>query len=210
MERGIFISIEGPDGSGKSTQIENIKKFFADKNLEIVFTREPGGSAIGDRIREILLDNNCKEMDYMTEAMLYAASRAQHVAQVIKPALESGKIVICDRFVDSSIAYQGYGRKLGDAVAVINSYAVAGCMPDVTFLMKLDPGIGKSRVSSRNQEDRLESEKVAFHQEVYNGYLEIEKANPGRIFGIDASRGIEEIRDDIYKKLEEVLSGVIK
>lgn len=210
MERGIFISIEGPDGSGKSTQIENIKKFFADKNLEIVFTREPGGSAIGDRIREILLDNNCKEMDYMTEAMLYAASRAQHVAQVIKPALESGKIVICDRFVDSSIAYQGYGRKLGDAVAVINSYAVAGCMPDVTFLMKLDPGIGKSRVSSRNQEDRLESEKVAFHQEVYNGYLEIEKDNPDRIFGIDASRGIEEIRDDIYKKLEEVLSGVIK
>ena len=210
MERGIFISIEGPDGSGKSTQIENIKKFFADKNLEIVFTREPGGSAIGDRIREILLDNNCKEMDYMTEAMLYAASRAQHVAQVIKPALESGKIVICDRFVDSSIAYQGYGRKLGEAVAVINSYAVAGCMPDVTFLMKLDPGIGKSRVSSRNQEDRLESEKVAFHQEVYNGYLQIEKENPDRIFGIDASRGIEEIRDDIYKKLEEVLSGVIK
>ena len=210
MERGIFISIEGPDGSGKSTQIENIKKFFADKNLEIVFTREPGGSAIGDRIREILLDNNCKEMDYMTEAMLYAASRAQHVAQVIKPALESGKIVICDRFMDSSIAYQGYGRKLGDAVAVINSYAVAGCMPDVTFLMKLDPGIGKSRVSSRNQEDRLESEKVAFHQEVYNGYLQIEKDNPDRIFGIDASRGIEEIRDDIYKKLEEVLSGVIK
>ena len=210
MERGIFISIEGPDGSGKSTQIENIKKFFADKNLEIVFTREPGGSAIGDRIREILLDNNCKEMDYMTEAMLYAASRAQHVAQVIKPDLESGKIVICDRFVDSSIAYQGYGRKLGDAVAVINSYAVAGCMPDVTFLMKLDPGIGKSRVSSRNQEDRLESEKVAFHQEVYNGYLQIEKENPDRIFGIDASRGIEEIRDDIYKKLEEVLSGVIK
>ena len=183
MERGIFISIEGPDGSGKSTQIENIKKFFADKNLEIVFTREPGGSAIGDRIREILLDNNCKEMDYMTEAMLYAASRAQHVAQVIKPALETGKIVICDRFVDSSIAYQGYGRKLGDAVAVINSYAVAGCMPDVTFLMKLDPGIGKSRVSSRNQEDRLESEKVAFHQEVYNGYLQIEKENPDRILG---------------------------
>ncbi|MBR3706089.1 MAG: dTMP kinase [Firmicutes bacterium] len=210
MKRGIFISIEGPDGSGKSTQISNIKKFFEDKNLEIVFTREPGGTAIGDRIREILLDNNCKEMDYMTEAMLYAASRAQHVSQVIKPALAAGKIVICDRFVDSSIAYQGYGRRLGEAVSVINSYAVAGCMPDVTFLMKLDPGIGKRRVSSRNQEDRLESEKVDFHQEVYNGYLQLEKDNPDRIFGIDASRGIEEIRDDIYKKLEEVLSGVIK
>ncbi|MBQ6899861.1 MAG: dTMP kinase [Firmicutes bacterium] len=210
MKRGIFISIEGPDGSGKSTQISNIKKFFEDKNLEIVFTREPGGTAIGDRIREILLDNNCKEMDYMTEAMLYAASRAQHVSQVIKPALAAGKIVICDRFVDSSMAYQGYGRRLGESVSVINSYAVAGCMPDVTFLMKLDPGIGKRRVSSRNQEDRLESEKVDFHQEVYNGYLQLEKDNPDRIFGIDASRGIEEIRDDIYKKLEEVLSGVIK
>ncbi|MBQ4649454.1 MAG: dTMP kinase [Firmicutes bacterium] len=210
MKRGIFISIEGPDGSGKSTQIENIKRFFADKNIEIVFTREPGGTPIGDRIREILLDNNCKEMDYMTEAMLYAASRAQHVAQVIKPALEAGKIVICDRFVDSSMAYQGYGRHLGDAVAVINSYAVAGCMPDITFLMKLDPSIGKSRAASRNQEDRLESEKVAFHQEVYNGYLQLEKDNPDRIFGIDASRGIDEIRDDIYKKLEEVLGSVIK
>ena len=210
MNRGIFISIEGPDGSGKSTQIRNIKRFFADKNIEIVFTREPGGTAIGDRIREILLDNNCKEMDYMTEAMLYAASRAQHVAQVIKPALEAGKIVICDRFVDSSIAYQGYGRKLGDSVAVINSYAVAGCMPDVTFLMKLDPGIGKSRLSNRNHEDRLESEKVTFHQEVYNGYLQLEKDNPERIVGIDASRGIDEIRDEIYKKLEEVLGSVIK
>ena len=125
MERGIFISIEGPDGSGKSTQIENIKKFFADKNLEIVFTREPGGTAIGERIRDILLDKSCAEMDYMTEAMLYAASRAQHVAQVIKPALAEGKVIVCDRFVDSSIAYQGYGRGLGDAVRIINEFAVA-------------------------------------------------------------------------------------
>ena len=210
MERGIFISIEGPDGSGKSTQIENIKRYFETKDIQFVFTREPGGTAIGERIREILLDNDCKEMDYMTEAMLYAASRAQHVAQIIKPALEEGKIVICDRFVDSSIAYQGHGRKLGESVEVINSYAVAGCMPDVTFLMKLDPGIGKSRAASRNQEDRLESEKVSFHQEVYNGYLQLERDNPQRIFGIDASRGIDEIRDDIYKKLEEVLRSVIK
>ena len=108
--KGLFISIEGPDGSGKSTQIEYIKKFFAQKNIDIVFTREPGGTAIGERIRDIILDNNFKEMDYMTEAMLYAASRAQHVAQVIRPALLEGKVVVCDRFVDSSIAYQGYGR----------------------------------------------------------------------------------------------------
>ena len=213
MKRGIFISIEGPDGSGKSTQIANIKNFFAERNIEVVFTREPGGTAIGERIREILLDKNCSEMDYLTEAMLYAASRAQHVAQVIKPALAEGKVVVCDRFVDSSIAYQAYGRKLGDPVRVINSYAVAGCMPDATFLLKVDPGVGKGRVKNRategQAEDRLDAEKVAFHEEVYRGYLALEKENPDRIVGIDASRSIEEIREDIVNKLEELLKGAV-
>ena len=204
--KGLFISIEGPDGSGKSTQIENIRKFFADKNIEIVFTREPGGTPIGERIREIILDNSFKEMDYMTEAMLYAAPRAQHVAQIIRPALEAGKVVVCDRFVDSSIAYQGYGRHLGEAVAVINSYAVKECMPDVTFLLKVDPDVGKTRIkANRETEDRLEHEKMAFHREVFEGYLELEKQYPGRIVGIDASMGIEEIRDEIYRKLEEII-----
>lgn len=204
--RGLFISIEGPDGSGKSTQIENIKKFFEDKNIEIVFTREPGGTAIGERIREIILDNSFKEMDPMTEAMLYAASRAQHVAQVIGPALEAGKVVVCDRFVDSSLAYQGFGRELGDAVEVINSYAIGPYMPDVTFLMKLDPNEGKHRIQeNRDTQDRLEHEKLAFHRKVYRGYLELEKRYPDRILGIDASRGIDEIRDEIYKKLEEII-----
>ena len=204
--RGLFISIEGPDGSGKSTQIENIKKFFEDKNIEIVFTREPGGTAIGERIREIILDNSFKEMDPMTEAMLYAASRAQHVAQVIGPALEAGKVVVCDRFVDSSLAYQGFGRELGDAVEVIHSYAIGPYMPDVTFLMKLDPNEGKHRIQeNRDTQDRLEHEKLAFHRKVYKGYLELEKRYPDRILGIDASRGIDEIRDEIYKKLEEII-----
>ena len=204
--RGLFISIEGPDGSGKSTQIENIKKFFEDKNIEIVFTREPGGTAIGERIREIILDNSFKEMDPMTEAMLYAASRAQHVAQVIGPALAAGQVVVCDRFVDSSLAYQGFGRELGDAVEVINSYAIGPYMPDVTFLMKLDPNEGKHRIQeNRDTQDRLEHEKLAFHRKVYKGYLELEKRYPDRILGIDASRGIDEIRDEIYKKLEEII-----
>ena len=118
MKRGIFISIEGPDGSGKSTQIKNIQDFFEGKNFEVVFTREPGGTAIGERIRNIILDKNCEEMNYMTEAMLYAAARAQHVSEVIRPALEAGKVVICDRYVDSSIAYQGYGRKLSFIVFI--------------------------------------------------------------------------------------------
>jgi len=206
MARGIFISIEGPDGSGKSTQIENIKKYFEAKNFEMVFTREPGGTAIGERIREIILDNNCKEMDYMTEAMLYAASRAQHVSQVIRPAIEEGKIVICDRFVDSSLAYQGFGRKLGEAVTIINGYAVRDCLPDVTFLLKLDPSIGMHRIEdNRSEQDRLEQEKQEFHKAVYEGYLSLEKKYAHRILGIDASRSIESIRDDIYKKLDEIL-----
>ena len=203
--KGIFISIEGPDGSGKSTQIENMKAFFSEKKIDVLFTREPGGTAIGERIREIILDKSCTEMDYMTEAMLYAASRAQ----VIKPALAEGKVIVCDRFVDSSIAYQGYGRKLGDAVRIINNYAVDGCMPDVTFLLKVDPNVGKGRITGRaEKEDRLDAEKTAFHEDVYQGYLQLEQEHPERIVGIDASGSIEEIKAEICRKLEEVLNGV--
>ena len=207
MARGLFISIEGPDGSGKSTQLKNIQKFFQDKGIETIFTREPGGTAISEKIREILLDKSHVEMDHMTEALLYAASRAQLVAQVIKPNLAEGKVVVCDRFVDSSIAYQGYGRQLGDSVEVINSYAVAGCMPDLTILMKLDPSVGKNRIGSRDKA-RLELEKDAFHTAVFEGYLALEQKYPDRIIGIDASRTIEDIKCDIYKKLEEVLRRV--
>lgn len=207
MKKGLFISIEGPDGSGKSTQIENIKQFFKDKNIDIIFTREPGGTPIGERIREIILDKNCQEMDAMTEAMLYAAARAQHVAQIIRPALKQGKIVVCDRFVDSSIAYQGYGRKLGESVAVINEFAVRECMPDVTFFMKLDPRVGRSRIDE-NKQDRLEMEKDAFHIDVFEGYLELEKKYSGRVVSIDANRSIDEIKFDIYEKLEEMLRRV--
>lgn len=206
MKKGIFISVEGPDGSGKSTQIRNIKNFFADKGIDIIFTREPGGTAIGERIREIILDKACSEMDNMTEAMLYAAARAQHVAEVIRPALAEGKIVICDRFVDSSIAYQGYGRKLGDSVTVINDFAIGGCMPDVTFLLKMDPKIGRRRIR-QDQQDRLEQEKDDFHMRTFEGYLELEKKYPQRIVGIDATGSIEHIKVDIYKKLEELLNS---
>lgn len=207
MRKGLFISVEGSDGSGKSTQIRNIKRFFEDKNIDIVFTREPGGTPIGEKLREIILDRNLREMSDMTEALLYAAARAQHVAQVIKPALEEGKIVICDRFVDSSIAYQGYGRGLGEAVAVINGFAIDGCMPDVTFLMKMDPRVGRRRISE-DQQDRIELEKDDFHIRTFEGYLKLEEQYPGRIVSIDASRSIEEVKTEIYDKLEEVLKGV--
>lgn len=207
MKKGLFISIEGSDGSGKSTQIENIKRFFQDKGIDIIFTREPGGTPIGEKLRSIILDKELTEMCDMTEALLYAAARAQHVAQVIKPALAEGKIVVCDRFVDSSIAYQGYGRGLGEPVSVINNYAIDGCMPDITFLMKMDPREGRARIKEE-QQDRLEREKDDFHIRTFEGYLELEKRYPDRIVGIDASRSIDAIKVDIYKKLEEVLEGV--
>ena len=203
MGKGIFISIEGPDGSGKSTQISILKEYFSARGKEVLLTREPGGTAIGEKIREIILDRNNSEMVSMTEALLYAASRAQHVAQVIRPALQAGKIVICDRFVESSIAYQGYGRKLGESVRTINEYAVDGCLPDLTFLLKLDPKVGKGRIRFEEQ-DRLEQEKLDFHQRVYEGYAELE-ASTERMIGIDAERGIEEISRDIISEMERYL-----
>lgn len=204
MGKGLFITIEGSDGSGKSTQIALLKKYLEEKGKVVLTTREPGGTNIGEKIREIILDKNNIEMDSMTEALLYAASRAQHVAEKIVPALERGEIVICDRFIDSSIAYQGYGRNLGDCVRIINEYAVCGCMPDITFLMKMDPGIGKSRIKEEDA-DRLEREKLEFHQKVYAGYEEIEKIYD-RIVGIDATGTIEAISAQIRTHIDRVLN----
>lgn len=206
MSKGLFITFEGPDGSGKSTQIQYIKEYFEAKQIPCLFTREPGGTMIGEKLRSIILDKENAEMSDMTEALLYAASRAQHVEELIKPALEEGKIVVCDRFIDSSIAYQGYGRKLGDVVRTINEYAVCGCMPDVTFLMELDPGIGKSRICEDVQ-DRLELEKIEFHNRVYDGYKEVADHYEERFVCINAAREKEEIRADIIGHLENVLSN---
>lgn len=204
MRKGLFITIEGPDGSGKSTQIQFMKEYFEQQGLSCLFTREPGGTAIGEKLRNIILDKENAEMCDMTEALLYAASRAQHVGELIMPALEEGKIVVCDRFIDSSIAYQGYGRYLGDAVRVINEYAVGECMPDVTFLMELDPSVGKSRIREDVQ-DRLELEKLEFHQRVFAGYQAMAETQPERFARIDASRDKESIRDDIRSILEQKL-----
>ena len=204
MEKGLFITIEGPDGSGKSTQIQFMKEYFEGLGLECLFTREPGGTKISEKLRNIILDKENAEMCDMTEALLYAASRAQHVEELIVPALKEGKIVVCDRFIDSSIAYQGYGRFLGDAVRVINEFAVNGCMPDVTFLLELDPSIGKSRIREDVQ-DRLEMEKLEFHQRVFAGYQAMADMQPDRFARIDASRDKESMRDDIRKVLSRML-----
>ncbi len=204
MKRGYFITFEGGDGSGKSTQIKKLKTYLEARNHQVTLTREPGGTEIGEKIRKIILDPASGEMSAMAEALLYAASRAQHVAQVIRPALESGHIVICDRFIDSSMAYQGYGRGLGEAVRIINQYAAGECMPDLTFLMKLAPRMGSRRIEGR-EKDRIECEEDAFHQAVYQGYEELERIYAGRMIGIDASGSIEAIEAEINRHMEAFL-----
>ncbi|NLD20493.1 MAG: dTMP kinase [Clostridiales bacterium] len=205
MEKGYFISFEGVDGSGKSTQIKKLKQYLEGRGYHVVLTREPGGTAIGEKIRDIILDPENSDMTDMTEAMLYAASRSQHVSRVIEPALVQGKIVICDRFVDSSIAYQGYGRKLGDCVGIINEFVIGENLPDLTVWMKIKPEITSSRMKYR-QKDRIELEEIDFHQRVYDGYEKLEKAFPQRIIGIDATNSI----DDTYKAIIDRVEMLLK
>jgi dTMP kinase len=204
MNKGLFISLEGPDGSGKSTQLALLKDFLNEHGYKAVITREPGGTAISEKIRELLLNKNYSEMHGRTEALLYAAARAQHVFEVIKPALEKGSIVVCDRYIDSSVAYQGYGRKLGGDVNIINEFAIAGCMPDITFLFRLDPEIGKSRINEKER-DRLECEQADFYNEILKGYAELERIHKDRIIGIDARGSVETVQAAIRERLNLIL-----
>ena len=202
--KGLFITLEGGDGAGKSTQIRNIERFFQRKGLVVVHTREPGGTPISEKLRNILLDNENSEMDPVTEMMIYAASRAQNVREKILPAIERGDIVICDRFVDSSVAYQAYGRQLGGMVEEVNRHATGGLVPDITFWMDIDPEAGKARAAKAGDLDRLELEKMDFHYRVYEGYRRIAEKDPDRVKRIDAADTVDNIRDHIYECLEEL------
>ena len=205
MKRGLFITVEGADGSGKSTQIEFICEYLERKNIDYIFTREPGETPISEKIRAIILDKDNSEMDPVAEALLYAASRAQHVNQLIGPALERGKVVICDRFVDSSIAYQGYGRGLGELVSVINSYAIGKYMPDITFLFELPVEVGLERL--KGSKDRMESQEFEFHKAVSEGYEEIKKNYKSRIIPIDAERSVSAVKDDIISHMDRIIGA---
>lgn len=204
MREGYFISFEGGDGSGKSTQIQILREFLEERGYDVILTREPGGTPISEKIRSLILDKANSEMDDMTEALLYAAARAQLVSQVIRPALEEGKVVICDRFVDSSMAYQAYARGLGDSVKTINAFAVGDCMPDLTILLKVNPQVGSSRIGNRER-DRIELASSDFHKKVYEGYLQLEKLYPERIVGIDAADTIENISGIISERIAGLL-----
>lgn len=206
MKNGFFISIEGLDGSGKSTQIEGIKEYFEDKSIETLMVREPGGTDIGEKIRHIVLDPENTEMDDVAEMLLYAASRAQNVAQNILPALEEGKVVICDRFIDSSIAYQGYGRELDiEEVLNVNLAAVRHRLPDITFFLDKKPEASLKRRKEATTADRLENEKMEFHMRVYNGYMELCKRYPDRLIKLDAEDSIKAINKKIVAALDGIL-----
>ncbi len=207
MNKGLFITFEGCDGCGKTTAITNVDRILSDNNIEHILTREPGGSRIAEEIRNIILDKKNVEEDCRTEALLYAASRRQHLVEKVLPSLNEGKLVICDRYLDSSLAYQGYARGIGiDNVMSINAFAIENTMPDLTFFLDLSPEEGMKRISSRTREsDRLDQEKITFHQKVYDGYKIVNEMFKDRIVVIDASKTkdaiAKEIADIILKKL---------
>lgn len=204
MRKGLFITFEGGDGSGKTTVSKYICEKLTEAGYETVYTREPGGSDIAEQIRTIILDVENVLMDKRTEALLYAASRRQHLIEKVIPALQQNKIVICDRFIDSSLAYQGYARDIGiDEVLEINEFAIGHNFPDLTLFFDVEPDVGLKRVNSREHLDRLESENITFHEKVYEGYRLVCQRYPERIKVIDSRRSIETVQ-------EEALTAVMK
>ena len=205
--RGLFIALEGPDGSGKSTIIKLIGNYLKDKGIEFVMTREPGGTLIGEEIRHIVLDEKNTGISDETEALLYAAARGQHVHEKILPSLKEGKLVLCERFVLSSLAYQGVGRGLGiEKVKAINDFAIRGVYPDLILFFHVDPEVTLERKTENQGGDRLEQEGNDFHKTVYEGYMELLKLYPKNIKVIDATKSIEEVLEQSIKEVEDLLT----
>lgn len=204
----MFITIEGTEGSGKTTVAKELAKLLTANGYEVVHTREPGGTPISESIRNVILDKNNTSMDGRTEALLYAASRRQHLVEKIWPALKEGKIVLCDRFLDSSLAYQGYARGLGyDEVLNINLFATENTYPDLTLFFVIEPEAGLQRIAkNKNREvNRLDLEKLPFHQKVYDAFIELSKKFPERYVTIDASQSLEKVIKDAYNAILERL-----
>ncbi|MBQ2658817.1 MAG: dTMP kinase [Erysipelotrichaceae bacterium] len=208
MMKGYFITFEGPDGSGKTTVATAVCEELKKRGYEVIHTREPGGIEISEKIRNIILDPENTMMDAKTEALLYAASRRQHLVEKVFPAIEEGKIVICERFLDSSLAYQGYGRQLGfDEVLEINLFAIDRTYPDLTVYLDVDEQVGLDRLSDRNFKDRLDQESIDFHHRVAQGYQEVLRRFKDRIRIVDASRGKEEVIEDSLNLILELING---
>ena len=200
MKKRLFIAFEGGEGAGKSTILDKIYDWMKDENIPCIKTREPGGIKISEQIRSVILDNNNTEMDERTEALLYVAARRQHLVEKIIPALNEGKVVLCDRFIDSSLAYQGYARGIGmDEILEINKFAIGEYMPNLSIFFDLDPGEGLKRINKDNNREvyRLDNEKLDFHNKVREGYYKILEKDKDRIVKIDASKSIDKVYEDV-------------
>lgn len=205
----IFISFEGPEGSGKSSVLAKLKERFSNEGIEITTTREPGGSIISEQIRKIILNETNTLMDAWTEVLLYIAARRQHLIEKIFPEKNSKKIIICDRFSDSTLAYQGYGRKLDiKKINTIQDIAFDNFKPNLTILFNVKPEIGLQRIKerSKSEQNRLDKEDLSFHQLVYQGYQEIAKNNQDRIKVIDASKSFEQVLTETYKIIKQFIT----
>lgn len=206
--KGYFVTFEGTEGSGKTTVIEKVEQYYINKGYKVVRTREPGGSKIAEDIRNVILDVNNTSMDPITEAMLYAASRRQHLVEKVIPYLEQGYIVLCDRFIDSSLAYQGHARGLGiDKVYQMNLMATNGLLPDVTIYVDVKPEVGLSRIKSNNREqNRLDLEKISFHEKVYEGYYLVSKMFEERFKVVNG----DQTRECVLNDTLAILNSIIK
>ncbi|MGM7724499.1 dTMP kinase [Metabacillus sp. Hm71] len=204
--KGKFFTFEGPEGAGKTTVLEILMKDLEKSGIEAVFTREPGGIQIAEKIREVILNKEHTEMDSRTEALLYAAARRQHLVEKVIPSINKGKHVFCDRFIDSSLAYQGYARGLGiDEVFSINEFAINGFLPDVTFYFNIDPKAGLQRIANNaeREKNRLDMEDLSFHYKVQEGYQQVIEKFQDRIIIIDADQPVEEVVADIKERLRK-------
>lgn len=208
---GYFITLEGVEGSGKSTLIRSLRDFIEKSGREVIVTREPGGIDISEQIRSVILDTKNTNMDGRTEALLYAAARRQHLVERIIPSLEEGKIVLCDRFIDSSLAYQGFARDLGiDEVLSINEFAIGSFMPDLTLYLDLDPEIGLNRIRQNKgrEVNRLDLEEINFHKNVREGYETIIKRFPDRIVRVDGNQELDKVFADAKEVLLQKASSI--
>ena len=208
MNSNLFITFEGPEGAGKTTVIQMIAKRLTEKNIEVLATREPGGIEIAEKIRTIILNPAHTAMDERTEALLYAAARAQHFYEKIMPALEQGKHVLCDRFIDSSLAYQGYAREIGvDDVLAINEFAIGKRLPDITIFFNIAPEKGLARIHATRSDEinRLDTEGLAFHKKVYEGYEEAMRRYPNRFKMVNADQPIEMVVEEVWGILNPLL-----
>ncbi|MFA6118989.1 MAG: dTMP kinase [Parachlamydiales bacterium] len=204
MKKGFFITFEGGEGSGKTTLLENIRKYLESKNRNFIFTREPGGTVLGEEIRELVLRKRKEKIAAKAELCLFLASRAQHIQEIILPSLKEGKIVLSDRYNDSSIAYQGFARGLGmEEVIQFSFYIIEDAIPDLTIFLDIDPKIGLSRV--KGNYDRIESEKILFHQKIREGFLILADKFPERIKIIDATLSQEEVFQNAMNYIQKLL-----